>query len=373
DIGDVPMFKKAVFPGKYIQGIGAIGELPGLIELLGEQALLLASPSVIAKVIPRCRLDLKGQRILTESFSGECCEEELARLSTIIAEKRVDVLIGMGGGKTIDTAKIAADRAGIPVIVVPTIASTDAPCSGCAVLYSKEGVFESVHYQKTSPAAVIVDLNVITESPSRFLVAGMGDALSTWFEARSCERTHAENACGGYSTMAALAIAKLCYETLLVYGVAAKLANENHIVTPAFDRIVEANVLLSGLGFESGGLASAHSIHNGLTALPETHQFYHGEKVAFGVLAGLQLTDATMEESDVVFSFCEDVGLPTTLADLNLANTSRERLMIAAERACAADQPIHHEAGVITPQRVLDAMLAVDAIGKARRGNKKVL
>jgi glycerol dehydrogenase len=327
----------------------------------------LASPSVIQKVIPKCRSDLTAQRILTEAFSGECCEEELARLSAIIAEKRVDVLIGMGGGKTIDTAKIAADRAGIPVIVVPTIASTDAPCSGCAVLYSREGVFESVYYQRTNPAAVVVDLEVIAGAPSRFLVAGMGDALSTWFEARSCERTHAENACGGYGTMAALAIAKLCYETLLEYGVAAKLANENHIVTPAFDRIVEANILLSGLGFESGGLASAHSIHNGLTALPETHQFYHGEKVAFGVLAGLQLTGAPMEESDIVFSFCEDVGLPTTLADLDLGNVSRDRLMMAADRACAEDQPIHHEAGRITPQQVLDAMLAADAIGRERR------
>lgn len=365
------MFKKAVFPGKYIQGVGAIGELPALMGSLGKRGLILASPSVISKVLPDCRLDLKAQHILIESFCGECCEEELARLSAVIAEGQVDVLVGMGGGKTIDAAKIAADRAGIPVIVVPTIASTDAPCSGCAVLYSKEGAFESVHYQKTNPAAVLVDLNIIAQAPSRFLVAGMGDALSTWFEARSCDRTHAENACGGYSTMAALKIAHLCYETLLAYGLAAKLANENHLVTPAFDRIVEANILLSGLGFESGGLAAAHSIHNGLTALPETHDFYHGEKVGFGVLAGLQLTDASMEESAIVFSFCEEVGLPTTLADLNLRQVSRERLMIAAERACAADQPMHHEAGMITPQRVLDAMLAADAMGQARRGNKK--
>ena len=273
----------------------------------------------------------------------------------------------MGGGKTIDTAKIAADRAGIPVIVVPTIASTDAPTSGCAVIYSKDGVFDSVCYQRLNPAAVLVDVGIIAAAPTRFLVAGMGDALATWFEARSCERTQSANECGGSGTAAGLAIARLCYETLLSHGVAAKLASERHLVTPALERIVEANILLSGIGFESAGLAAAHSIHNGLTALAETHSSYHGEKVAFGTLAGLQLTDASAAETATVFSFCEDVGLPTTLADIGLGKADRRQLMEVAEKACAPGQPIHHEAGVITPARVLDAMLAADAFGQERK------
>ena len=206
--------------------------------------MILASPSVIDRVLPACALDLQAEAVHTEKFRGECCEEELARIFDIVARDRVDVMVGMGGGKTIDTAKIVADRAGIPVIVVPTIASTDAPCSGCAVVYSKQGAFGSVLYQRTNPAAVLVDLDIIAAAPTRFLVAGMGDALSTWFEARSCHRTRSPNECGGISTDAGLQIAKLCYETLLTHGVAAKVANEDHIVTPAFDHIVEANILL---------------------------------------------------------------------------------------------------------------------------------
>ncbi len=361
------MFKKAVFPGKYIQGAGAIGELPSLIRWFGEKGLILASPSVRSRVLPGCGVALGKETAGVEEFGGECCEEELARLADILRQTKADVLVGMGGGKTIDTAKIAADRAGIPVIVVPTIASTDAPCSGCAVIYSREGVFQSVYYQKTNPAAVLVDLEIIVAAPTRFLVAGMGDALSTWFEARSCDRTRSPNECGGTSTVAGLRIARLCYETLLADGVAAKEASEARVVTPAFDRIVEANTLLSGLGFESAGLASAHAIHNGLTALPETHVFYHGEKVAFGVLAGLHLTDSSPDEKATVYSFCEDVGLPTTLADVGLGDATREHLLKAAEAACAPGQPIHHEAGTITPGRVLDAMLAADAMGRARR------
>ncbi|MCX6926637.1 MAG: glycerol dehydrogenase [Verrucomicrobia bacterium] len=354
-----------------MQGVGAINELPALIKLLGKQGLVLASPSAKNKVLPASGIDLGAQGILIESFRGECCEEELARLSAIMAQKQVNVLIGMGGGKTIDTAKIAADRADIPVIIIPTIASTDAPCSGCAVLYSKDGVFQKVYYQKANPAAVLVDVGIIAAAPTRFLVAGMGDGLSTWFEARSCVRTQSTNECGGYCTTVGLHIAKLCYDTLLTYGTAAKIASEKQIVTPALEHIVEANILLSGLGFESAGLAAAHAIHNGLTALAETHSFYHGEKVAFGVLAGLQITDASVDESKTVFSFCEEVGLPTTLADIGLGAASREQLMKVAESTCAPEQSIHHEAGKITPEKVLNGILAADAIGQARKANQR--
>jgi glycerol dehydrogenase len=137
-------------------------------------------------------------------------------------------------------------------------------------------------------------------------------------------------------------------------------------VTPALERVVEANTLLSGVGFESAGLATAHSVHNGLTALAETHAFYHGEKVAFGVLVGLHLTSAPAEEMATVYSFCEDVGLPTTLTDVGLQVAGHSDLMLVAERACAPEQPIHHEAGEITPGMVLDAIYAADALGRQR-------
>jgi glycerol dehydrogenase len=277
----------------------------------------------------------------------------------------------VGGGKTIDTAKMLAHEHNVPVAVVPTIASTDAPCSGCAVVYSEQGVFETVLYQKANPAAVLVDTEIIAKAPVRYLVAGMGDALSTWFEAKSCHDTQSENECGGLSTLTGLTLAKLCYDTLLQYGATAKLAAEQHIITPALEHIVEANVLLSGIGFESGGLASAHAIHNGLTALDETHAYYHGEKVAFGVLASLQLTDAPPNEAATVFAFCEDIGLPTTLADLGLGKVDRNRLMRVAEQACAPGASIHHEAGKITPAEVLQAMLAANAIGAQRKKQPK--
>ncbi|MEI6206018.1 MAG: glycerol dehydrogenase [Desulfuromonadales bacterium] len=361
------MKKKAVFPGQYHQGQGVLHELPELAGLFGRNVLILASPSVKENILPAFGTAAIAENVPVELFRGECCEDELSRLAHIIRRDRIDVIVGMGGGKTIDTAKIAADRAGIAVIIVPTIASTDAPCSGCAVTYTPDGIFETVHYQKMNPSIVLVDMNIIAHAPPRFLVAGMGDALATWFEASSCERTQSMNECGGLSLMTGLHLARLCYDTLLKYGVSAKRANEAQIVTPALHSIAEANILLSGIGFESSGLAAAHSIHNGLTALKETHSYYHGEKVAYGVLSGLHLTAALPEEVERVYSFCESVGLPTTFADIGLQQADRVMLMKAAEKACAPGQPVHHEAGDITPEKVLHAMIMADALGRARK------
>ena len=109
------------------------------------------------------------------------------------------------------------------------------------------------------------------------------------------------------------------------------------VITPALEYIIEANTLLSGIGFESSGLATAHSVHNGLSVLEETHSFYHGEKVAFGVLTGLHLTGAPPEEKATVYSFCEEIGLPTTFADLNIIDSSRNRLMEVAIKDLRTD------------------------------------
>ncbi|MCK9625060.1 MAG: glycerol dehydrogenase [Bacteroidales bacterium] len=358
---------KAAFPGKYIQGENALYELPGLIGLFGKKGLIIASPTAKSKLLPKYDISENKNGIAIEEFQRECSDNELTRMLKIVKESKADVVIGMGGGKAIDTAKIVADKAGIPVIIVPTIASTDAPCSGCAVIYSEQGVFNSVYYLKMNPQIVLVDTNIIASAPTRFLVSGMGDAFATWLEAKACERSQSLNECGGYSTMTGLNLAKLCYETLLQYGPLAKMACENNIVTPALNHIIEANILLSGIGFESSGIASAHAIHNGLSALKETHSFYHGEKVAFGVLAGLHLTDALPQEMEPVYSFFEQIGLPTSFSDIGIKEINKNKLMEVALKACAPTESIHHEAVHITPDKVVNAMISADAMGRARK------
>lgn len=211
---------------------------------------------------------------------------------------------------------------------------------------------------------VLVDTDVVSQAPLRLLVSGMGDALATYFEARACQRSNATNCVGGKITLAAMRLARLCYDTLLADGVKAALAVQNKVCTRAVENIIEANTYLSGIGFESGGLAGAHAIHNGLTALEETHALYHGEKVAFGTLVQLMLENAPEEELEEVIDFCMAVGLPTTLADLGVKEPDSKRLMEVATLAAAPGDTLGNMPFEVTPQTVYAAILAADAAGR---------
>ncbi len=156
---------------------------------------------------------------------------------------------------------------------------------------------------------------------------------------------------GGKCTQAALALAELCYNTLLEEGEKAMLAAEQHVVTPALERVVEANTYLSGVGFESGGLAAAHAIHNGMTAIPDAHHYYHGEKVAFGTLTQLVLENAPVEEIETVAALCHSVGLPITLAQLDIKGDIPTKMRLVAEAACAEGETIHNMPGGVDATR----------------------
>lgn len=340
------------------------------ISRFGKKGLLICDPFIFENVFPHVNQKVKEKiQIKVERFGGECCDEEIKKLKDIAEESGSELVVGIGGGKTLDTAKALAYELEVPVCVVPTIASTDAPCSALSVIYTLEGKFKRYLKLPKNPDLVLVDTKVIANAPVRFLVSGMGDALATWFEAESCKIKYAKNMAGGFTSITAYTLAKVCYETVLEYGIAAKVSCEAHVVTAALEHIVEANILLSGLGFESGGLAAAHAIHDGLTILEETHSYYHGEKVAVGTLASLFFTDKPKKLIDEVFSFCEAIGLPTTLADIGLSNVSDQKLMKVAEAACAEDETIHNEPVPVTAQMVFSALKAADAEGKKRKEN----
>jgi glycerol dehydrogenase len=309
----------------------------------------------------------KAVRVVVEPFGRECSDEEIGRLAEVATKAKGRVIVGIGGGKTLDTAKAVAHELKLPVIIVPTIASTDAPCSALSVIYTPEGKFKRYLFLPGNPDVVLVDTAIISRAPVRFLVSGMGDALATWFEADSCKKKYAPNMTGHVGSMIAYAVARLCYDTLLEYGVMAKVSCQACSVTPALEHIVEANTLLSGLGFESGGLAAAHAIHNGFTVLEKIRDQYHGEKVAFGTLASLFLTDKPWKVIDEVYSFCESVGLPTTLGEMGLAEVSGKELMKVAESTCAEGETIYNELLPVDPGKVLSALKAADGEGKRRK------
>lgn len=357
------------FPSKYIQGPGASELLPEIMEDMGGRNLILVSRSQKARIE-----ELMGGKGKIELFGGEICYDEIDRIKAIAKEMDATSLAAVGGGKILDTAKVVCDDLGIPVIVVPTIAATDAPCSGCAVTYTPEGEYIKVEYQKTNPRVVLVDTDVIAKAPSRFLASGMGDAFATYLEAIACEKTASPNECkgGGLRSRSAMALCKLCTDTLFEYGVQAKQDVDAGINSDAVDQIIEANTLLSGLGFESGGLGMCHAVSNVFTYFPECHCMYHGEKVAYGCLVELELYDP-LGIRDKTYEFFAKVGLPVTLADMKLPNATDEQVMMMAEDVAKDDpsQYSHHEPYAFDAKMVFDAIRAVDKRGaewKAKLG-----
>lgn len=370
------MRKAFICPTKYVQGEDEILNLGYFVKTFGDSALLIAHPDDVKRVQEKLKRTAEkfNIRFVESGFCGECSRREVARLQELAKESKCTCTIGLGGGKAIDTAKCVAE--GENLIVVPTIAATDAPTSHSAVLYTPEGAFDDYAYFKQSPSVILIDTTVIAHAPVRFLVSGMGDALSTFFEARANVQSYSkvnaglpcgfrEGVCGeARGTKAAFALASLCYESLLEDGWKAKIACENHVVTESLEKIIKTNILLSGLGFESGGLAAAHAIHDGLTILEGTHKYFHGEKVAFGTIAQLTLENAPMEEIEEVLDFCLSIGLPVCLEDIGVDHITEEELYQVAEKACIPEESIYAMPFPITVEKVAAAITLADSIGK---------
>lgn len=359
------MAKVLISPGKYVQGAGEMKKLGEYAQAYGKKALILISGGGYKRIGREIEESFEGKdcSYVFDYFNGECSKNEINRLTDVMEKESCDIVIGIGGGKIFDTAKAVAYYGKAPVIICPTIASTDAPCSALSVIYTDEGVFEEYLFLPANPNLVMMDTDIIVKSPVRLTVAGMGDALATYFEARACQRSDASSCAGGKITGAAMALAQLCFDTLMEEGVKAKLALEAGACTEAVEQVIEANTLLSGIGFESGGLAGAHAIHNGLTVLEECHHMYHGEKVAFGTITQIVLENIPAQELQEIIDFCIEVGLPVTLKELGVEEITDEKLMAVAEAACAPSDTLHNLPFEVTPEKVVSAMKAADAYG----------
>ena len=356
-------------PSRYIQGDGVLADLGRYLSILRTRhAAILISAAGRRRDGERIERGLRAAGIscLCLNFGGECSQAEIANAIAAArgAGAPVDCLIAVGGGKCIDAGKCIAYRLDVPMVSCPSLASNDAPCSAVSVIYTAEGVTESLEFFPANPALVVVDTRIVAEAPVRYLVAGMGDAMATWYEARTCfDNPHARNMLAARPTLAAAALGELCAKTLFDQGVAAAAAVRRREVNDALNHVIEANTLLSGIGFESGGLAGAHALAQGLTVLPRLHADYlHGEMVAMGLLTQLVLEKHEIEAARMAEFFCA-VGLPCHLGHLSLAASHSADL--AAVMAGTTILPfLANEPFIVTNEMLLDATLAADRLGR---------
>ncbi|MGD9616386.1 MAG: glycerol dehydrogenase [Alphaproteobacteria bacterium] len=356
-------------PSRYIQGDGVLTQLGRYLALVPSRctAVLISAGGQQRDGTRIARgLDAAGIANVFVTFGGECSFFEIEQAVAAVRNSglAVDSLIAVGGGKCIDAGKCVAYRLNVPIISCPSLASNDAPCSAVSVIYTPEGVTEALEFFPQNPALVVVDTRIVADAPLRYLISGMGDAMATWYEARTClDNPSARNVLAARPTLAAAALGELCAKTLYTEGVAAAEAVRRCEVTPALNHVVEANTLLSGLGFESGGLAAAHAVAQGLTVLSRVHtNFLHGEMVAMGLMTQLVL-EQRLDEATQVAEFLCAVGLPAHLGHLTLDATQAADLEAVMNGATLMPF-LANEPFAVTPDALVAATIEADRLGK---------
>lgn len=353
------------FPSRYVQGPGALGSLRHEVSRHNARAIALVDEAIfdlVSNAIGSAQGN--GAEIVLLPVKPKCTDKAIDAAAAKITENRVEIVVGIGGGKTIDLSRAAADRQRLPFISVPTVAASDAPTSALSVIYRDDGSYDRVAFMRSNPVLVLVDSQIIANAPVRMFAAGVGDALATWFEAESCRLSGAVNCLQAKGASLSHLVARQCWEVLRTHAADAVRDCAQHLVTPAFEEVLEANVLLSGLGFENCGVAGAHGLHDALTVLPETASYLHGEKVAFGVNCLLHLRLHAPAEIAEVQALCRAVGLPTTLADIGVDWQDTAAIEKVAMAAVAPGNLCANEPGQPDGARIAAAIRAADAYGR---------
>lgn len=359
-------------PSRYVQGRDVIQKLGSHLRELGSAPLLVADDVVwdIVEEAVTAGLEEADLPVVRTGFERFATAEVVESLATKIREGGHDVIAGIGGGSTIDAVKAAGHLAGASWASVPTAASSDAPTSALAVIYTDEGEFVEYRFFPKNPDLVLIDTGLVARAPERFLVGGIGDALATWVEARAVAKTRGKTMVGDAPTHAGGALAELSWKILWENSLPALDAVRAQKVTPALEAVVEANTLLSGLGFESGGLAAAHAIHNGMTAAPQTHGLTHGEKVNIGTLTQLIMEGADSKEIEEFIAFTTQIGLPNTLTEIGLTPEDTDEVRAIAEAATVEGETIHNMPFPVTPELVEEALASLEIISRRVRDQR---
>jgi glycerol dehydrogenase len=303
-------------PSRYVQGAGARHRLGEDLRRFGSEAMFITDPGIDERdavdMMTSCAR--AGVRLRMVPFDGECTHE--GRDALLGAAGATKLVVAAGGGKCLDMGKAIAHQAGAEVATVPTIASTDAPTSHIYVMYDTAHRMLGVEKMPRNPALVVVDTEIIARAPRALFVAGLGDAIGKIHEVEACVAANGINVFGGTPPAAAMALARVCHDTVLRHAEAALAAIDRGTPDQGLEATVEATILMSGLAFESGGLSIAHSMTRGLTAVPRYAAALHGLQVAYANLVQLRLEGRPPPEIDALAAFYARIGLPRSLAEL---------------------------------------------------------
>ncbi|WP_058911743.1 oxidoreductase [Entomohabitans teleogrylli] len=333
----------------------AAQQLERAVWICGERALAAATPFLPAAFhAPGARHAISHHH---------CSESEIARLAGIAGADR-QVVIGLGGGAVLDTAKALARHLRLPLVAIPTIAATCAAWTPLSVWYSDAG--QALHYEIFNDAnhLVLVEPEIILRAPAEYLLAGIGDTLAKWYEAvELAPQPETLPLTVRLGLDAALAIR----DVLLDSSAAALDDQRNGVLSQPFRDVVDAIIagggMVGGLGERYTRVAAAHAVHNGLTVLPQTAKYLHGTKVAYGILVQAALLGQQETLRQLVSAY-QRFNLPTSLAELEVDIHNQDQLDKVIAHTLRPSESIHTLTVPVTPQALREAFFSVEALAR---------
>lgn len=320
---------------RYVQGAGALDALGQHCRPLGSHAFVVTDTDMARLLGERVTASFQAAGLASELrvFPGEITHAAIAELAEQALAFGAQMIVGLGGGKALDTAKGVALKLGARSVSVPTIASNDGPASAAIAVYDENHIMQDILQLPRNPELVLVDSQIIANAPVRFLRAGIGDAISKKFEAEACAAAGATTLLGTPASLTGLMAAEACYQVIRQHAVAAMCAAQEKRVDDDLEALIEATVLLSTLSFENGGLSLAHALARGFSYLERAKGTLHGDHVAYGLLVQL-----VMERRDIAFiqdicEFYRGLSLPTRLADFGLERPTPVEIRELAEKS----------------------------------------
>ncbi len=350
-----------IAPAQVVRGQGVLAESGPLFARLGKRPLLVGGDRTLPAAIPFLKAPLTELTTATAAYQKDCSEKALTALHQAAERHSADCIIGIGGGKALDAAKLLAYQRQLPVATVPTSAATCAGWTALSNVYSDRGAFLYDVGLPRCPEMIVLDYDLVATAPERTLVAGIGDAIAKWYEA-SVSSGHSDHTL----IIGAVQQARVLRDILFQKSAAAL----DNIGGDDWREVVDAAVLMAGVIGGMGGAqcrtVAAHAVHNGLTHV-SAHGTLHGEKVAYGILVQLRLEEmgpgnvlaATGRQQ--LLQFYAQIGLPKSLADMGMDQLTVAQLQQAATVACRTGSDIHHLPFSVDPEQVMAAMVSTTA------------
>ena len=362
-----------IAPACVLRGQNALAQAGDAIARLGKRPLIVGGSNSLAAAQPYLQPILQQQQLQSAetAYGKDCSEISLETLRAAVQTHQADFIIGVGGGKALDSAKLLAHQCQIPIVTIPTSAATCAAWTALSNIYSEQGAFQYDVTLARCPDLLILDYGLIQTAPQRTLVAGIGDAIAKWYEA-SVSSGHSEQT----MIISAVQQARILRDILFQKSAIALIEPGSETWQEVTDAVVLLAGVIGGIGGAQCRTVAAHAVHNGLTHLLASHGTLHGEKVAYGILVQLRLEEMLQNNQlaasarQQLLKFYGEIGLPQTLDSLGLGDITLTELQRAAEIACNPNSDIHRLPFKVVPEQLMAAMVSTTApVGELRVKN----